>query len=431
MASGKRPSPKLVVYGPTREAPDRVLYFNPASASMVVTDQAGHRVIQAYLGGAPAPDAFLEKLAGTLIFAEPQAAPGYGSIPQRLIVELTTACNLRCKTCYMSASMSRRDELSTGEVTALLGDAAACGTETVAFIGGEPLVREDLPLLVEFALARFADVMISTNGTLAGRDLVERFAGARNLVIQVSLDGPDSGSHDAIRGRGSFEKASRLLDLAGEHGIRTAVSSVLNRHNYNSVGAICDFAAGKGCVMTIFHKVHVSGRAKDFPEILPTGAQLARGMGLLLGKFDEYERHGRMIVDFPHNRCFRGDSTLDPAFPGCHFGRASAYIASDGSLATCSHLRDGEFLCGNVRSEPLLEIWQKSSRLDKMRRMTVDDLPACRSCPSKYLCRGSCRADALGASGSLEGSPPDCDALRGYYDYVLAYYARTMAPVIP
>lgn len=425
----RNPNPRLVSYALPEI--DRFIFFNPASASFVVTNSAGHNTITQYLAGALEPDPFIEKLNEPLIFQEVEATSGYGLIPQRLIVELTTACNLRCKTCYMSASLSQDDEMTTEEVTSLLRDAAAGGTETVAFIGGEPLMRRDLPLLVGFALDNFSDVMISTNGTMIDEGFLSRFSRKRNLAIQVSMDGPDEASNDAIRGRGSFAKASNLLDLAGDHGIRTALSSVLNRHNYNLVGQICDFAAGKGCFMTIFHKVHVFGRAQDFPEILPSKAELVHAMGVLLQRFDQYERAGKMIVDFPHNRCFRGDSALDTAFLGCHFGRASAYVTSDGNLACCSHLRDGEFRCGNLRSQSLLDIWQNSPGLDRMRQMTVEDIPSCRECQFKYMCRGSCRADALGHAGDIAGGPHDCDALKAYYAYVLDYYARTTEPVTP
>ena len=434
MAPGKRPAPRLVIHRGTGESAGRVLCLNPASASMLVTDQAGHGILTGYLAGSLPADAFIERLSRTRIFDEALTDDAYGSVPQRLIVELTTACNLRCKTCYMAAAAPQAGELATGEVKRLLADAARAGTETVAFIGGEPLMRPDLAELVEFARDRFADVMISTNGTLIDRAFLGRFSGRpgrRVPTIQVSLDGPDQESHDAIRGRGSFEKVSRLLDLAADAGVRTAVSSVLNSHNYNRLGAICDLAAGKGCHMAIFHKVHVSGRAREFPQVLPTAAELAHAMGVLLQKFDQYERRGRMIVDFPHNRCFRGDSTLDAAFLGCHFGRASAYITSEGRLACCSHLREGEFAYGDVRRQGLVDLWQNSASLGRLRRTTVDDLPACSTCRHKYLCRGSCRADALGASGSITGDPPDCDALRSYYDYVLEHYARTLEPVTP
>jgi radical SAM protein with 4Fe4S-binding SPASM domain len=321
--------------------------------------------------------------------------------------------------------------MTTEEVMSLLRDAVANGAETVAFIGGEPLMRSDLTALADFAVDSFADVMISTNGTLVDDAFLSHFHGRHNLTVQISMDGPDEASNDAIRGRGSFSKASAAFDLARNHGIKTALSSVLNRHNYNLVGKTCDFAAGKDSIMAIFHKVHVFGRAQDNPEIMPSKQELMHGMGVLLEKFDQYENRGKMIVDFPHNRCFRGDSALDTAFLGCHFGRASAYITSEGNLACCSHLRDGEYICGSVRERSLLDIWRDSPALDMMRNMTVDDLPSCRACQVKYMCRGSCRADALGRSGALAGDPYDCEALKAYYTYVLDYYARNLKPVFP
>ncbi|MFH1220480.1 MAG: radical SAM protein [Candidatus Eisenbacteria bacterium] len=410
---------------------DRYLLFNPASGAWLVTDSRGDGMITEYLERRGPAGPFIERLARTPIFKQIEEGSAYGLVPQRLIVELTTACNLRCKTCYMSASLSRDNEMKFEEVTSLLRDAAAGGTETVAFIGGEPLMRSDLPEVLDFALANFADVMLSTNGTLVDQSFLSQFSRRRNLLIQVSIDGPDETSNDAIRGRGSFVKATRLLDLARECGIRTAVSSVLNRCNYDLVGRTCDLAAAKGASLAIFHKVHVFGRAQDFPEIVPSKEQVMHGMGVLLQRFDQYERAGKMIVDFPHNRCFRGDSALDTAFLGCHFGRASAYVTSDGNLVCCSHLRDGEFRCGDLRERALLEIWQNSPCLDRMRKMTVEDIPSCRKCQFKYMCRGSCRADALGHSGDLSGEPYDCDALRSYYAYVLDYYARHSEPVIP
>lgn len=437
MAS-RAPGPRLVTYD--LAASDRYLFYNPASAACLVTDSRGRAIVNQHLEkrqperqhpetGAPHP--FVTRLTPTGIFKQVDVEPGYGLVPQRLIVELTAACNLRCKTCYMSAAKPAAGEMTTEEVISLLGSAARDGTDTVAFIGGEPMMRRDLTALVDFAVAGFAEVMISTNGTLVEEAFLARFDGSRNLTLQVSVDGPDAASHDSIRGKGSFAKASAALDLARKNGIKTMVSSVLNRYNYNLAGKTCDFAAEKGSVMAIFHKVHVFGRAQDSPDILPSKEQLMHGMGALLEKFDQYETRGKMIVDFPHNRCFRGDSSLDVAFLGCHFGRASAYVTSDGNLACCSHLRSGEYTCGNVRERPLLEIWRTSPALEKMRNITVDDLPSCGACRIRYMCRGSCRADALGHSGALDGDPYDCEALKAYYTYVLDYYARNVKPVFP
>jgi radical SAM protein with 4Fe4S-binding SPASM domain len=410
---------------------DRHLFFNPTSGTCLVTDSEGARAVERYVSGSSMHDPFIDRISGDPVFACVPPDPDYGRVPERLVLELTRACNLRCKTCYVSAAKPRKNELKTDEVIDLLEEVSDHGTRTVAFLGGEPFLRPDLSELVETALGLFEEVQVSTNGTISDDGFFRRFHCRPKLVVQVSLDGPDAASNDAVRGAGSHSRASGFLELAEKHGIRSAISGVLNKHNYNLVGDLCDYAHGKGCFLAIFHKVHVSGRAENSPEIFPTTAELKHGMGVLLEKFNQYERNGQMVVDFPHNRCFRGDHALDAVYPGCHFGRAFAYVTSVGDLVCCSHLQEGDFKYGNIRDKGFIDIWQKSPALERMRQLTVDDIPSCSRCRFKYMCRGSCRADAVGHSGDLYGDPHDCEALREFYAYVLDYFARSQPTVTP
>jgi len=408
---------------------DRYLYFNPVSAAFVVTNKLGSKIIEDYISG-KASHEFIKMISTKGIFDRPDRT-SYGESPERLILELTTACNLRCRTCYMVASKPSPEELTTTEIEGLLDEASKAGCKTVALMGGEPLLRDDIIPITRFALDRFQQVQISTNGTLDAMQLVKEFKHSKNLTIQISLDGPDAQSNDRIRGKGSFQKARSFMGALSSAGISTTLSTVLNAYNYNLVAKMCEFACEVGASAVIFHKVHVVGRAEDFPDIIPTAEQLMHGMGMILKMFYDYGVSGRLMVDFPHNRWIRGDTLIDAAHPVCHFGRAFAFVTSRGDLVCCSHLRDGEFVCGNIRKKSLLEIWNTSPTLAAMRNLTVEEIPSCAMCEFKYICRGSCRADALGASGSILGDPPDCDALKRYYRYVLDHYARTIDPVIP
>lgn len=418
---------RIVKYSLPKE--DRYLYFNPASAAFLVTNSLGARIIDDYISGRAWHD-FINKASLTHLFDRPD--PGcYGKRPERLVLEVTTACNLRCRTCYMVASKPAPDELSLDEIKLLLEEASQAGCKTVALMGGEPFLRKDLIPITRFAIERFSQVQISTNGTFKADEFMKEFAGTTNLVVQISLDGPDAESNDRIRGKGSFEKAKQFIERLSKAGIKITLSTVLNAYNYNLVGKMCDFASQIGATGVIFHKVHVAGRAEDYPEIIPTPQQLMHGMGVLLKMAYDYETSGKMIVDFPHNRWIRGDRFVDASHPVCHFGRAFAFVTARGDLVCCSHLRTGEFVCGNVRNKSLLEIWDTSPILGVMRNLSVDEIPSCSRCDFKYICRASCRADAMGASGSILGEAPDCQALKSYYAYVLEHYTRTIDPILP
>jgi len=102
----------------------------------------------------------------------------------------TRRCNLHCVHCY-SSSQNRHysDELSTGEGKALIADLALFGSPVILFSGGEPLMREDLPELVRFAVDEGMRAVISTNGTLITRETAAVFADIGLSYMGVSLDG--------------------------------------------------------------------------------------------------------------------------------------------------------------------------------------------------------------------------------------------------
>ena len=119
---------------------------------------------------------------------------GYGRTARKLRVSVTDRCNLRCAYCMPEDEyvwLQRDKVLSFEEVTRLVGIFRGLGVTKVRLTGGEPLVRRDLPVLVE-KLSRIdglKSLSLTTNGfglkEMVG-DLVE--AGLRR--INVSMDTP-------------------------------------------------------------------------------------------------------------------------------------------------------------------------------------------------------------------------------------------------
>ena len=72
------------------------------------------------------------------------------------------------------------------------------GVTAVAFEGGEPLLRNDLPEILAFARSLPLHTSLITNGTLL-ESRIEEIAPHINGVIYVSLDGLEK-THDKIRG---------------------------------------------------------------------------------------------------------------------------------------------------------------------------------------------------------------------------------------
>jgi cyclic pyranopterin phosphate synthase len=116
----------------------------------------------------------------------------WGREIRSLRVSVTDKCNFRCRYCMPAEGLEwlPRDEvLSFGEIERLVRILAAMGVDEVRLTGGEPLVRRDMPQLVELlaAIPGVRDLSLTTNGVLLDRlagPLVE--AGLRR--VNVSLD---------------------------------------------------------------------------------------------------------------------------------------------------------------------------------------------------------------------------------------------------
>ena len=117
---------------------------------------------------------------------------GWGREIKSLRVSVTDKCNFRCKYCMPAEGLEwlpREEVLSFEEMARLVGVLAAMGVDEVRLTGGEPLVRRDLPVLVEM-LARtpgVEDLSLTTNGILLDR-LAAPLVDAGLRRINVSLD---------------------------------------------------------------------------------------------------------------------------------------------------------------------------------------------------------------------------------------------------
>ena len=119
-----------------------------------------------------------------------------------LRVSVTDRCNFRCVYCMPKEVfgpsyqfLDRADILSYEEIVRLARLFIAHGVEKIRVTGGEPLVRRDLPLLVEqlAALDGLRDLTLTTNGTLLPAQAGPlRDAGLKRIT--VSLDSLDDAT---------------------------------------------------------------------------------------------------------------------------------------------------------------------------------------------------------------------------------------------
>lgn len=162
-----------------------------------------------------------------------------------VIFQVTTKCNLRCKHCFLDHSRAQK-EISLDIIEKILDEVKPYKTDHVSLTGGELFLHTKLQDILSIISRKGFVYRMVTNGSLfeENLDLIKRFR--ENLDrICFSIDGATAETHDFIRGKGSFEKVIRAVDICKNLGIRTIVQFTANQRNLNEMGKIMNMALEK------------------------------------------------------------------------------------------------------------------------------------------------------------------------------------------
>lgn len=156
-------------------------------------------------------------------------------------VNVTARCNLRCTFCW-GPDHEIRDALSATEWEKALAFFRAQGVSRVVFTGGEPLLRKDLPRILEYANKIRYRITLSTNGLLLRRRMDDVLPWVHE--VGLPLDGSTEERNASMRpGPGSalaFGAAVEAANLvANEYpGIELTLRTVVSRVNISDVADI-------------------------------------------------------------------------------------------------------------------------------------------------------------------------------------------------
>src|SRR5665647_818220 len=152
--------------------------------------------------------------------------------------KLTYNCNLRCKMCPFWKRSNQ--ESSTEQEKQILRQIYDSGVCSVAFEGGEPLLRKDLTEILAFSRSLPLHTSLITNGTLL-ESKIDEIAHYINGALYVSLDGLEK-THDTIRGvNGCFSKALRGI-TASRGRVQVIINTTIMADNIHEIEDVVKLA---------------------------------------------------------------------------------------------------------------------------------------------------------------------------------------------
>jgi len=265
------------------------------------------------------------------------------NIPWAILMDLTSACNLRCTGCW-AADYGHKLNLEYEVLDDIIRQGTELGTYMYIFSGGEPLVRKtDVIRLCE----AHPDCMFLafTNGTLIDEAFADEMLRVKNFVPAISIEGFEEAT-DFRRGQGTYQKVIAAMRILKEKQLPFGASCCYTSKNIDSLSSeeYMDMLVDAGAKFAwFFHYQPVGNDAA--PELLPLPEQRE----IMYRKLREY-RHTKPIftIDFQNDGEFVG---------GCIAGgRSYLHINANGDIEPCAFIHYAD---SNIREHTLLEAYKR------------------------------------------------------------------------
>ena len=220
-----------------------------------------------------------------------------------LDVVLGYDCNAACTYCTITDAMRRR-ALPAEAVARAIDQAAAAGFREIAFTGGEPTIREDLPKLVRYARKRgFLDVKVSSNGLrYAHAPYLDHLIAAGVNRFHVSAHAPGGAAYERVTRLPGAGPAFRLgVENLVARGLDPTLDLIVKEDTYRALADWIDALVGLGVRRFALWLVSLTDGNAQNVEQLP---RLEAIVPSLTRAFDRARAGGHEVVSLHVPRCF-------------------------------------------------------------------------------------------------------------------------------
>ncbi|MBI2573361.1 radical SAM protein [Candidatus Woesearchaeota archaeon] len=248
---------------------------------------------------------------------------------------VTDKCDLACDYCEVVENTKRNP--SQEDLEERMQHAADLGTAVIAFMGGEPTLRADLPDLVRFATSLNLSTYVTSHGKKKAltTEKLAKLGEAGLDVIEISLDG-----YDAVRGsdktlHGDESLIDRLEQMRKQYGTRYKAHQVLAPTNLDETpklvelsrrrrlpitfGLVTEFSAFQDGRRTVYEEPAIREKTRETLQYLMEQKE----QGVLILNPTRYFEDALRFLD-------------EPLRWSCDVGTYMIQVATNGEVFHCS-----------------------------------------------------------------------------------------------
>lgn len=338
----------------------------------------------------------------------------YNDAPRIVIWEMTRACALACKHCRAEAIPHRNPgELTTSEAFALVDQVKHCGNPIFVLTGGDPLMRDDIYKIVEYATLKGLHVAVSPSATGRLRpEALQALSRAGCKRISLSIDAATEDEHDRFRGvKGSWKRTIDGAHAARENGLELQINTTISHFNHETIWNLVPTLETLDIALWSLFFIVPTGRAQ-VGDVL--SAQETEDVFGKLYSISQKLPFPVKTTEAPHYRRFvaQKQAQMPPrepprmpwlAFPAISDGKGFVFVSHTGEICPSGFL---PYVVGNVRQDDLLDIYRNDPIMQRLRAPETFS-GKCGVCEFRQLCGGS-RARAYTMTEDAFASEPTC-----------------------
>lgn len=303
---------------------------------------------------------------------------------QNIIIEITQKCNERCVHCYIPHE-NKNSIMSDKDFYAIVDMCG--GIETILNVritGGECMSHPSFKNYIRYVKDKGFALTLLTNLTLLDDETIYILKEGTLSQVQVSMFSVNPEIHDRITAvPGSLEKTMKNIEKLKAAGVPVSIATQAMEINKDSIERLYEYTIKHGfnlrCDWTIIAKENRNSENLSYRiRNLSNYKNICKSR---LKHCDGYEKELRKAL------------SRDPKPETshlCNAGTNGLYIDTNLKVHPCP---GWDLIVGDLKSDSLSDIWNKSEKLQKVRDVVLKDFPKCAKCDIRNLC-SICMAQA-------------------------------------
>jgi radical SAM protein with 4Fe4S-binding SPASM domain len=268
--------------------------------------------------------------------------------------------------------------MGTAKILDIIDQVTDAGCLYLLLTGGEPLLRDDFPLIYRHAKERGLLVTVFSNGTLITEKVLTLFSDLPPHEVEISLYGATAATYERITGvRGFYEKCMSGIKLLADGKIKVNLKTILMTLNSDELFEMENIAKEFGARFRFDAAISPCIGGDKTPLAFRVSPAEAIEM-----EFSDHDRLRQWENFFEESK----KNILLDALYGCGAGVTGFHISASGYLQPCVMTLDIQYDLSEIS---FLKGWNDMISQLRVKRAPPDF--ACRGCEKINLC-GYCPA---------------------------------------